>query len=98
MYSLLCLHHYTLGGTHSLLKCWCSGLYPVRAALTRPSRVCFPCPLLPPLSPTDGAQVGPGASANAQDVFSSACVCLESEPSSTHPPPLFLLLETEKRQ
>ena len=96
--SLLCLHHCTLGETRSRLKCWCSDSYPVRVASSLPCHVCFPCPPLPPPSPTGGAQGEPGASANAQDVFSSACVCPESEPSSTHLPHPFRLLETEKRQ
>lgn len=90
---LLCLLHYALEESHSLLRYWSSDLCPVTVASTWPSHAGFLCPLLPPPSPTDGAQAEPGASANVQDVFASACVFLESQSSSECSLPLFHHLE-----
>lgn len=92
MYFQPCLRRCRSGGTHSPLGCWCSA----RVVSTWPSRLYIPCPPLSPPSPTDGAQSGPGVSADARDASSSAAVCLESQSSSAHSPPHFPPLESRR--
>lgn len=96
MYYLLCLLHYTFGDFQGLLRCRSSGLCPERVASTELSHVYFLFPPLPPASPKDGAQVEPGASANARDVSAGVCVCLESE--SAKAPPHHPLVATKGRK